>query len=472
MDLTATVQNLAKVDYLDGLGLAVGVREVSFVHLAKRFFRISLLQVRTLPLPESGSERVEALSYALTQFLRDIEVTPDQVVLCLSRRVACVSRLMVPETARGSLRQIIDYEVERLLPFPKEEIYYDYLTYEASGEERRLGIVIFGLPRRVVDEHLEVLAHAQIRPQMVTVSSSAVVSASAFCGPLSEGPSVLVVLEDGEIELNFIEKRRLVASHLCSLARVQREGEWTDLLAQMVARNLPGASLEEVPIFSWGTNGLLPPSVGVQHDLHALAAARFVTDDGEPLLPAALPALGAALQAVGEDAAGINLLPVDKRARREKRLSPLTLVLAGLTLLLGVTWAMGVMVREWSILNNLDQQIKALTPEVNQVQAQEEEAARLQERIAVLDETTQKRVVPLLKNLSELIPTDVYLTSFRYRDGAVELSGVAAPSRPASDLVGLLEGSPCLRNAAPKAPFTKTAQGETFTLGAQVDPCE
>ena len=185
-----------------------------------------------------------------------------------------------------------------------------------------------------------------------------------------------------------------------------------------------------------------------------------------------LPALGAALQAVGEDAVGINLLPVDKRARREKRLSPLTLVLAGLTLLLGVTWAMGVMVREWSILNNLDQQIKALTPEVNQVQTQEEEAARLRERIAVLDETTQKRVVPLLKNLSELVPTDVYLTSFRYRDGAVELSGVAAPSRPASDLVGLLEGSPCLHNAAPKAPFTKTAQGETFTLGAQVDPCE
>ena len=281
-----------------------------------------------------------------------------------------------------------------------------------------------------------------------------------------------MVLENGDVELNFIEKRRLVASHLCSLARLQREGEWTDLLAQMVARNLPGASLEEVPIFSWGTNGLLPPAVGVQHDLHRLAAARFATDDGEPLLPAALPALGAALQAVGEDAVGINLLPMDKRARREKRLSPLTLVLAGLILMLGVTWAMGVVMREWSILNNLDQQIKALTPEVNQVQAQEEEAARLRERIAMLDETTQKRVVPLLKNLSELIPTDVYLTSFRYRDGAVELSGVAAPSRPASDLVGLLEGSPCLRNAAPKAPFTKTAQGETFTLGAQVDPCE
>src|SRR5437899_1037440 len=263
----------------------------------------------------SGLERW-AGPYLPKEVPRDIRVTPDQVVLCLSRRVACVSRLMVPETARGSLRQIIDYEVERLLPFPKEEIYYDYLTYEASGEERRLGVVIFGLPRRVVDEHLEVLAHAQIRPQMITVSSSAVVSASAFCGPLSEGPSVLVVLDDGEIELNFIEKRRLVASHLCSLARVQREGEWTDLLAQMVARNLPGASLEEVPIFSWGTNGLLPPSVGVQHDLHALAAARFVTDDGEPLLPAALPALGAALQAVGEDVAGINLLPVDKRARR------------------------------------------------------------------------------------------------------------------------------------------------------------
>lgn len=469
MDLAATVQRLAKIDYLDGLGLAIGAQEVSFAHVAKRFFRVSLRHAWTAPLPESGRERVEAFGRALTQFLHDIEVTPDQVVLSLPRRAACVSRLMVPETARSSLSQVIDYEVERLLPFPKEEIYYDALTYEAGGEEKRLGVAVCCLPRRIVDEYLEILTHSQVRLQTVTLNNAALLSTIAFCGLLSDVPSVLVALEDGEVGLSFIEKKRLVASHLFPVAQAREQADFADLLAQGVARNFPGVSAAEIPIFAWGTNGSLPPVVGPERDVSTLVAACFPDVGTESLPSIVLPALGAALQAVGEDAVRINLLPLDKRTRREKRLSPVTLVLAGLIVMLGLVWAVGAVVQERRILYSLAQQREALTPAVRQVQTQESEAERLRGQLQVLDETTRNRITSLLKNLSDLIPTDVYLISFRYRGGDVELNGIAA--RPPSDLIGLLEGSPCLRNVTPKAPFTKTAQGETFTLGAQVDQC-
>jgi Tfp pilus assembly protein PilN len=469
MDLTAIVHRLTKVDYLDGLGVAVGSREVSLVHLTKRALRVSLRHARTVPLPESGRERAEAYEQALHQFLRDIEVTPDRVVLCLSRRVACVSRLMVPETARGSLSQVIDYEVERLLPFPREDIYYDYLAYEAGGEERRLGVVIFCLPRREVDEHLVILTQAQVRPQMVTLSSAALASALAFCHPPSDLPCVFVAPEDGQVEVGFIEKKRLVASHLFSLSQMREPARFAEALAQGVARNLPGASAAETAVFAWSTNDSLPLTVDAEHDLGALVTARFSPMGGESLPVEALPALGAALQAVGEAAVEVNLLPLDKRAQREKRLSPLTLALAGLVFLLGIVWAVSVVVQERRLLNLLTQQVETLTPEVRQIQAQEEEATRLRASLQSLDATARARLIPLLSNLSDVVPTDVYLTSFRYKDGDVELSGVAA--RPASDLVATLESSPCLRNVAPKAPFTKTANGETFTLGAQVETC-
>ena len=469
MDLTAAVQRLTKVDYLDGLGIAVSLRDVSFVHMSKRALRVSLRHARTVPVPESGQERVEAYGQALSQFLRDIEVTPDHVVLCLSRRAACVSRLMVPETARGSLRQVIDYEVERLLPFSREDIYYDYVAYNAGGEERRLGVVIFGLPRREVDEHLVILAQAQVRPQMVTLSSAALANALAFCHPPSDLPCVLVAPEDGQVEVGFIEKKRLVASHLFPLSQMREQARFAEVLAQGIARNLPGASAAETAIFAWGTNGSLPLAVDAEHDLGALVAVRFSLGAEESLPVEALPAVGAALQAVGEAAVEVNLLPPDKRAQREKRLSPLTLVLASLVLLLSVIWALGVVVQERRALNALVRQREAIAPEVRQVQTQEEEISRLRTNLQALDATTHARIIPLLRNLSDAIPTDVYLTSFRFKEGDVELSGVAA--RPASDLVAVLESSPCLRNVSPKAPFTKTANGETFTLGAQIDTC-
>lgn len=471
MDITAAVQGLTKIDYVDGLGLAVGAHDVSFAHITKRFLRVSVLQARSLPLPEDGAERADALVQALTQFLQEIQVSPDQIVLCLPRHHALISRLMIPETARGSLGQVIEYEIERLLPLPKEEIYYDYLTYELGGEERRLGVIILAVPRRVVDEYLAVLERAQIRPQMVTLSSAALMSAATFCVPLAEGPNVLVAQENGAVELSFIEKKRLVASHLFSRAQAPNEAVLTDLIAQGITRNLPGNPVEEVPIFVWPATDALPLPASPEHDLYALAVARFAETEHESIPCASLPALGAALQAVGEDAVGVNLLPPEKRARREKAFSPLTLVLSGLVLLLLLVWPISVIVQQHRILNVITEEKSQLEPSVQQVQEQENEANRLVERLKLVDESTQKRVVPLLKNMSEVIPTDVYMTSFRYKDGDVEISGVAAASRPASELVGLLEGSPCLRNVAPKAPFTKTAQGETFTLGAQAEPC-
>ena len=54
--------------------------------------------------------------------------------------------------------------------------------------------------------------------------------------------------------------------------------------------------------------------------------------------------------------------------------------------------------------------------------------------------------------MSERIPQAVYLTSLQFKNGKVELTGVAK-SGSASDLVGALEASPCLQDVAPKAPF-------------------
>lgn len=472
MDVTAAIQGLTKIDYVDGLGLAIGAQEVSFAHIAKRFLRVSVLQTRSVPLPDSGNERAEALEQALTQFLQDIQVTPEQVVLCLPRQQAFVSRLVIPETARGSLRQVVEYEIEQLVPLSKEDIYYDYLIHETGGEERRISVVILAVPRRIVDEYLAVLEKVQMRPQMVTLTSAALMSTATFCVPLADSPGVLVAQENGAVELNFIEKKHLVASHIFSQTQTSSEAVLTDLIAQGISRNLPGVLVEEAPVFVYSANGLLPLPASPEHDLYAVAVARFAETEVAPFSAPSLPALGAALQAVGEDAVGLNLLPSERRARREKAFSPLTLGLIGLVFLLLIVWPVSVVIQQRRILNVVAEERRVLEPGVKKVQEQEAEMNHLLENIKVVDESTQLRVVPLLKDLSEVIPTDVYLTSFRYKDGNVEVSGVAAASRPASEMVGLLEGSPCLRNVAPKAPFTKTAQGETFTLSAQVEPCE
>jgi hypothetical protein len=117
--------------------------------------------------------------------------------------------------------------------------------------------------------------------------------------------------------------------------------------------------------------------------------ARFADTVPETFPAESVLALGAALQAVGEDAVGINLLPPEKRARREKNFSPLTLALIGVILILAIVWPISVVVQQHRVLNVIAKRKMALDPSVQQVQTQDSEASRLIERLKVVDESTQ-----------------------------------------------------------------------------------
>ena len=470
MNLPPSVQRLATVDYCDGLGIAVGSHAVSLVHSTKRLFRVGLKTARTVPLPETAADHLPAIRRALDDFLADIEALPDQTVLCLPRTEASVSRLVVPETARGSLEQVVRYEVERLLPFREEEIYYDYVTTEEGGEERRLGVVIFCFPRQTVDPLVNLLVEHNLHPQSVTLSSAAHATTLLACCPVEYRQQVLAAREDGNLELNFLHERQLVASHTVPLARVAEADTWTDTLTRSIARNFPGSTPDTIPVFTWDGQGALPVSVEPDRDLARAAQEHFpvVAADGA-MSVVTCSAIGASLQAVGEGRE-VNVLPAESRAHREKLLSPLTLVFVGCILVLSLVWAASVMIQDRRALNRVQDQIHSLAPAVRQVQDDEAAAQRLQAQLQTLRSETRIRLTPLLKDMSERIPQQIYLTNFQFRNGTVELTGVAR-SGSASDLVGALEASPCLRDVAPKAPFKATGRGETFTLGAQVNPC-
>ncbi len=470
MNIAATLQRLRKADFLNGIGIAVGIRDVSFVHVRKRVMRVSLRHARTVPLPESGRERLDEFDHALNNFLQDIESTPDQVVLSLPRHTAYVSRLVVPESARDVIHEVIGYQADQLLPFPKEDLYYDYLTSEVGQEKKRIEVTVFGFSRREVEEYVGILLQARLRPQMVTLSCSALASTLAFCGALSEDPRLLLVPEEGWVEMNSIAGTRLVASQVIPIAAEIGKEELDELVSQVVTRNFPGVSPTETSLFLCATTSLLPLSVGADRDLQALTRTQFALTNGEVLPPEALPALGAALQSVGEGNGGINLLPKERRARQEKRFSPLTLALVGTIGVLGIVWAATSGFQQYRVVRDLARQRAVLETPVREVQTKQKEIAQLQKQLQLLEDAERQKVVPVIKSLSEILPKEYYLNHLRYRDGDVEMSGLGSQS--AADLLAELENSPCFRDVTAKAPFTKTPQGETFTLGAKVESCK
>jgi general secretion pathway protein L len=459
-------QRLRRADFVDGLGIYIGSHEVAFAHLSKRLFQVTVRRTATVPLPgaELPAERRQALTNAVVAFTREGGVDTRRTVLCVSRTEAAFNRVLLPAAARENLAQVLEYEIENLIPLSRDEIYYDYSTRD-YGEER-LEVLLMCIPRAVVQGYLEALEDALVRPRGIVLASTAIADFVTFCRGEAAGPLGLLVSAPGAMEVTLVSGGQLVSSQLVPAKRLAD----ADALERSVARQLADQALlaENVPLYCWElANGAAPgiPMPG-EGDLLALARGRLdATEDFFAAAePAMLPAVGAALDAVREGTVPLNLLPAEGRRGADEGLSLTTVVLVALTALLLLVWGGSALVKDALLQRQLQAQIETIGPEVREVKALQAEIEGLQREIDTLSEGQEPRLTPLLKDLTELVPSDAFLTGLNIRGGKLSLDGQA---RSASDLITALEKSKRFKNVTFSSPTTKQGDKERFSIVAE-----
>ena len=243
-------------------------------------------------------------------------------------------------------------------------------------------------------------------------------------------------------------------------------------LSRSLARQLADGlvSPDEVQLYRWEfSNGSGPslPALG-EGDLVALAAGRLEGPPGlfEAPEPTLLPAVGAALGAVREGTMPVNLLPAEGRRGYEEGLSLTTVVLVALAGVLLLLWGGSALVEDALLRKQVREQLEALAPQVRDAKALQDEIADLRKQINVLDPGHERRVTVLLKELTDIIPADAYLTAFNLRGDRLTLDGFA---HSASDLITALEKSKHYKNVSFTSPTTRTGDKDRFSLVAEIE---
>jgi general secretion pathway protein L len=462
-------QRLRRADFLDGLGIYVGRHEVALAHVAKRFFTVTLRQARTFPLPAADrpAERRQALAQAILTFAREHGVDTRRAYLCLPRAEAAFTRVLLPVAARENLAQVLEYEIEHLVPLPRDAVYFDFSAREVG--EDRLEVLLMCIPRQVVQGYLDALEDAFVRPRGIVLVSTAIADYVAFCrGEAAGGPLGLVLGTNEGVELASLAGGRLVGSQLVPPGRLHDAADLSRSLARQLADGFLAA--EDVQVYRWElANGSGPPLPALgEGDLLSLAAGRreapaafFETRD-----PAVLPAVGAALDAVREGRIPVNLLPVEGRRLHEEGLSITTVVLVALLGVLLLVWGGSALVKDELLRRQVREELASVTPQVEEVKRLQDEIADLRTQIEILTAGQERRVSVILRELSDVIPADAYLTSMNLRLERLTLEGFA---RSASDLIPALEKSKVFRNVTFTSPTTKTGDKERFSLVAELE---
>jgi Tfp pilus assembly protein PilN len=178
-----------------------------------------------------------------------------------------------------------------------------------------------------------------------------------------------------------------------------------------------------------------------------------------------LPALAIALERPRRKAPVANLLPDELRPRPFPWPLAATAALALLTIAIGAAIPAVAFVKERRTLATLERNIGRLAPKVQNAERLAAELDRARRELATLRGFEEQGLhpLPVLRELTDTMPADAWLTSLSVDRNGLELGGFA---NAAAQLIPLLEASPALERVEFTSPVTKGRDREQFRLRA------
>ena len=439
--------------------------------------RLKLSQVRLavvllhdrLVVAALKGERVETFSIAtenpaavLREELAARQLNPRTVALALSRSSVFVRPMELPIVG-GDMREMVRLNLDGHLPMAGDETAFDYvpLPPETDGvrrEDALRRVLVAAAEPRAVESALRIAEESRLRPISLTVAAHDLL---ALARP-DRGQRVVWLHRSGaSVDVlclfgpSLLLSRSAAAPDDAALAdEVQRSlaaVRWRECDAIWVSGDLPpdasalaalGAPVSQPPYSTRASSRLAtlaPEDRGAQELALAVASAR----PGRPL----------------------DLLPPALRPRRVTRAQGLTLGLATVTALLLVTALLVPGLRDQRHLRRLDREISRLDPQVRAVEGVVRDLERKRKLLGTITglETSALRPLPVLRELTDLMPTDTWLTTLSLDQKGVELTGQAAA---ASALIPLLENSSRLERVEFASPVTRGREKEQFRIRA------
>ena len=489
------LQNLSKVDFVTSVGLHILHDRLILVRLRKNFRRVSLLEQESRELPESDDKQgISGLTGWIAEDVREIalkaehdsrervfrqallslvphcNVSRDAFFICVPQDQAIVQKVFLPRAAEANLREVLEYEVERYLPFRREDIYYDYMPAGREGD--KLGVFVFAIPKKSLSTLLEVLASFGIKPRGVETTTTALANYLLFCAGDTAGPAAIIGGQDRWLEVVGLQNKATGWKQVPELLYSYwlREIDWTqspgkDLLQECFSRS--------AKLYGWGeVEEVFRSSEGQPleyEDLIASGKQRF-KGGGRIVHPLVLPALGAALRGVREAPFAGNVLPADVTGtQRGGVLSYVNAALAGVVVLAALAWGVTYPIKDELRLRQLQKENQKLEPSVDALRSVEDQLERARKEQSYFAQFDQKRgeVLRVLDELSKIVPNNAYFSNLRYRGSTLEVQGSA---ENASTLIPLLERSPVFENVGFNAPSNRGRDNrETFSLKADLE---
>ena len=381
------------------------------------------------------------------------------VAIGLERSAVTVKPIELPAIAGGT-QDMVRFELERHLPIPADDAAFDFVPLPAEadveGASEGKRVLIAAADRRLIDAGLRLAEEAKLRPVSITVAAHDLLALvetdrqQRVAWLHRSGDTADLLLLHGSM---VVFSRSFTAADDATLNTETRRSfvgaRWRTCNAIWVS----GDGASAAPLLDLGVPISDPPwSSRAEHRLAQVAEPRGALE---------LAVATASNRAIRS----LDLIPSAIKPRRFTRQELMTAgaLVATVLLVLAALLVPGFV--ESRRLARLNGEIARIDPDVRAV---ERVARELDQKRQLLDtvqkiNTTALQPLAVLRELTEILPSDAWVTYLALDAKGVEMTGQAGA---ASNLIPLLENSPLLERVEFASPVTRGRDREQFRIRA------
>jgi Tfp pilus assembly PilM family ATPase len=368
------------------IGLEISGRTIKLAEFRKGL--LSGIWLTNLIQKEIEGDDPKSRANWIREFLKKNVPRGAEVISSIPLHKAMMREIALPFTDIKKIDQVIRYEIEPHLPLPIEEVVIDYYIKDVAPQKSEL--MVFAIPRTILQEHTDLLKDAGIRPKIIDIDSLALFNIYRKTHQEDKGPTALIDIGSEWTLINIVTNGILSFTRALQIGRddlISRPDEGSgskhqslDSLIQEIRYTINSfeaqSKLRPQKILLGGEGMRLR---GIMKSLKSglgIETSLIIQPKDSPPLSQATPlmavAMGLALRGVEEKSPGLNLLKKlsgDRKRRFTEGWIPLS-VAATLIILpaLGLHLNVWLLERRYQSLKAEIREVFTSTlPEVNKI---------------------------------------------------------------------------------------------------------
>ena len=507
----------------NGIGLDIGSNSIKIVELERSSQGIELKNASVISVKtKDGRPKEENVVSSLTEAVISFrKLAKSQLVVAMPGRSVIVRHFKVPSVGASRIRQIIKYEAQQQVPFPLEEVIWDYQILKSEDKAAPdINIALVAVKSGLINDLIAKISGLGIAPDLIEATSFAVFNCAKFNDTLDNGPIVLIDIGATSTDISVAKEKQLVFTRSIHIAgnditrAIQKEqsigfedAEKTkhkkgnisaavsvlETLSSEIHRSisfyvsqmdrksefrkvvLTGQSSNLKEITTFLSNSLKMEVVELNPFSNILISNERMLDIVDRSPNAWSVAIGSALTALKETDTKINLLPSELIIEKKLKKKKMPLIMSAILLILIFVTMHIFALQNYIIKDSKLQRIKDILKKcdsfIPRIKELEEERTKIKQRLNVSKSVIFKRDLwtRTLMEMSRLTPSDIIILQFsstvEEKDNTLLVIGLADSYPALNNFIFRLKFSPYFKDAK----LVSTKENKTVSEGESED---